>query len=150
MDIKKARSATKAAMVCGIISSAITLIIAAIAIYKGHLDIAGIQANALMLIDFGVVVGLTIGLAFKSRVCAVLMLTYFSLSKWMQWSRDLNPGSIITGVIFLYFYVQGVRGTFAYHKAKKEEANQALVPTPASVTPAAGAPVAPDAGAAHL
>ena len=28
--------------------------------------------------------------------------------------------------------------------------NQALVPTPASVTPAAGAPVAPDAGAAHL
>jgi hypothetical protein len=30
------------------------------------------------------------------------------------------------------------------------QANQALVPTPASVTPAAGAPVAPDAGAAHL
>jgi hypothetical protein len=28
--------------------------------------------------------------------------------------------------------------------------NQALVPTPASVTPAANAPVAPDAGAAHL
>jgi hypothetical protein len=33
---------------------------------------------------------------------------------------------------------------------KKREANQALVPTPASVTPAADAPVAPDAGAAHL
>jgi hypothetical protein len=31
-----------------------------------------------------------------------------------------------------------------------KRANQALVPTPASVTPAAGAPVAPDAGAAHL
>jgi len=29
-------------------------------------------------------------------------------------------------------------------------ANQSLVPTPASVTPAADAPVAPDAGAAHL
>ena len=36
-------------------------------------------------------------------------------------------------------------------EAKKgDEANQALVPTPASVTPAAGASVAPDAGAAHL
>ena len=35
---------------------------------------------------------------------------------------------------------------------EREEArpNQALVPTPASVTPAADAPVAPDAGAAHL
>jgi len=32
----------------------------------------------------------------------------------------------------------------------KKGANQASVPTPASVTPAAGAPVAPDAGAAHL
>jgi len=32
----------------------------------------------------------------------------------------------------------------------EKEANQALVPTPASVTPAADAPVAPDAGAAHL
>jgi len=31
-----------------------------------------------------------------------------------------------------------------------EKANQAPVPTPASVTPAADAPVAPDAGAAHL
>jgi hypothetical protein len=32
----------------------------------------------------------------------------------------------------------------------KNRSNQALVPTPASVTPAADAPVAPDAGAAHL
>jgi len=32
----------------------------------------------------------------------------------------------------------------------RQRANQALVPTPASVTPAADAPVAPDAGAAHL
>jgi len=31
-----------------------------------------------------------------------------------------------------------------------KQPNQALVPTPASVTPAADAPVAPDAGAAHL
>jgi hypothetical protein len=32
----------------------------------------------------------------------------------------------------------------------KKEANQALVPTPMSVTPAADAPVAPATGAAHL
>jgi len=38
----------------------------------------------------------------------------------------------------------------ALSKTKKTRANQALVPTPASVTPAADAPVAPDAGAAHL
>jgi hypothetical protein len=37
-----------------------------------------------------------------------------------------------------------------FSRPEKKRANQALVPTPASVTPAAGAPVAPDAGAAHL
>ena len=35
-------------------------------------------------------------------------------------------------------------------KDRKKAANQTLVPTPASVTPAADAPVTPDAGAAHL
>jgi hypothetical protein len=38
----------------------------------------------------------------------------------------------------------------AMEKAHKTEPNQALVPTPTSVMPAADAPVAPDAGAAHL
>ena len=33
---------------------------------------------------------------------------------------------------------------------EKKKPNQAIVPTPASVTPAAGAPVAPDTGAAEL
>jgi hypothetical protein len=33
---------------------------------------------------------------------------------------------------------------------ESKRANQALVPTPASITPAAGAPVVPDTGAAHL
>jgi hypothetical protein len=37
-----------------------------------------------------------------------------------------------------------------FFRQKSNAANQALVPTPASVTPAANAPVAPDAGAAHL
>jgi len=42
---------------------------------------------------------------------------------------------------FMAFYLDEIR---------KDPPNQALVPTPASVTPAADAPVAPDAGAAHL
>jgi hypothetical protein len=37
-----------------------------------------------------------------------------------------------------------------FDRIKTKEPNQALVPTPMSVTPAAGAPVAPATGAAHL
>ena len=39
---------------------------------------------------------------------------------------------------------------FIYSIKNKTEANQALLPTPMSVTPAADAPVAPDTGAARL
>lgn len=70
-----------------------------------------------------------------------------------QYAR-IEPGKSLT-------YLRGVKvpnmhGVVEIHVLSKSipleitEANQALVPTPASVTPAAGAPVAPDAGAAHL
>ena len=44
----------------------------------------------------------------------------------------------------------GLFASLGCQNLRQKRANQALVPTPASVTPAAGAPVAPDAGAAHL
>lgn len=132
MDLKKALSAIKAAIICGIFSSAITLIATAIGIYKGEVEFEGMHFNALMLIDVGLLVGLTVGLFFKSRVCAVLMLVYFVLSKWMQWSQQISVASIIVGVAFLYFYFQGALGTFAYHKLKKLEANQPPGPTVSS------------------
>ena len=51
---------------------------------------------------------------------------------------------------FILFILSGHIGLFFARGLDNVEPNQALVPTPASVTPAADAPVAPDAGAAHL
>jgi hypothetical protein len=53
-------------------------------------------------------------------------------------------------ITFPIYQLAFAAGVFLLYRAEKRSANQALAPTPASVTPAAGAPVAPDAGAAHL
>jgi hypothetical protein len=31
-----------------------------------------------------------------------------------------KPNGVFLGLIFVYFYFQGIQGTFAYHKLKKE------------------------------
>lgn len=124
MDIKKAQSAIKAAMICGILSTSITLIATAIAIHQGQLEIDGVQFNALMLVDVGLLTGLTIGLYFKSRVAAVTLFAYFLWAKVSTWSSGQSPMNIMVGVAFLYFYFQGMRGTFIFHKLSKQPADQ--------------------------
>jgi serine/threonine-protein kinase len=68
------------------------------------------------LIDVALILGLTYGIYRKSRVCALLMLVYFLISKLIMIEHDSKGSGLVMAVIFLYYYVQGVLGTFAYHK----------------------------------
>ncbi|MBN8756444.1 MULTISPECIES: hypothetical protein [Variovorax] len=57
------------------------------------------------------------GIYKKSRVCAVLMLGYFAFAKFVLISEGhVGASSLFMSLVFFYFYVQGVIGTFAYHK----------------------------------
>ena len=113
----------------------------------------------------------------QGKVYAVMGMRYLDYDEFVR-MRDalvLEPGRVLVhaGCMVssdtfesVLFWEEGMRygdddlrkselGRLEAHfkelkKQKPEAANQALVPTPASVTPAAGAPVAPDAGAAHL
>ena len=123
MNLEKASSAIKAAFFCGIFSTAVTLIATLIALSKGGMNFAGIKFSAFTFIDVALVVTFTVGLFFKSRICATLMVVYFMLCKYVQWSVEITPFSFFVGLVFLYYYLQGARGAFAYHKLKNEEAN---------------------------
>ena len=61
------------------------------------------------------------------------------LSFWLASAAGVVLGALL-----------GLFASLGCQNLRQKRANQALVPTPASVTPAAGAPVAPDTGAAHL
>lgn len=150
MNITKAQSAITAAFICGVISTFLTLCAAAIGMHQGGVEAYGIEMNALLLIDFGLMLGLTIGIYFKSRVCAVAMLVYFVISKVMQWSNAASAFSLLTGSAFIFFYFRGAWATIVHRRLKAKEANQALQPTPMLVTDRAGARSAPSTGVADL
>lgn len=55
------------------------------------------------------------------------MLIYFILSKLLQIiaaleaDAGINPIAIGFGGLFLYFYAQGVKGTYTYHRLSNQQ-----------------------------
>lgn len=104
----------KSAWIAGCISGAVTLVVTLIAMS----GTAALGFDAWSLLDVAVIFGLAFGIYKKSRVCAVLMLAYFILSKIILMMEAGKPSGLLVALIFAYYYVQGIRGTFAFHKLK--------------------------------
>jgi len=113
----------KNAWIAGLISGAATLVVTLLAV-------SGVQLlgfSAWEFFDVALLLGLTYGIYRKSRVCAVLMVVYFLVSKILLFMEFGKSPGIVMSVVFLYFYAQGVAGTFAYHK-HIEDAAQTIPP----------------------
>lgn len=109
---KKIRNAAVACL----ISAAITLVFALLAA-SGTLALAGF--GLAQLVDVALILGLAFGIYKRSRICAVIMLVYFVISKvWLFRATGQFSGGFVA-LVFLYLYGQGVVGTFAFHKWKK-------------------------------
>jgi hypothetical protein len=106
----------KNAWVVGIVSGCMTLVATLIAMYGMSL----LGLNAWNLLDAALIFGLAFGIYKKSRSCAVLMLIYFVASKIIIIADTGKFSSAFFSIIFIYFYVQGVIGTFTYHKRLKQ------------------------------
>jgi serine/threonine-protein kinase len=115
--LKKIRTAWIACLV----SAAMTLVMIAVVMNTGQSKL-GLQ-GPIDLIDVGFILGMAFGISRKSRVCAVLMLAYFAFSKYLIIRATGQLGSVWLGLVFLYFYAQGVVGTFEYHKLRKARAS---------------------------
>jgi len=111
----------KTAWVAGIVSGVITLAVTLLSITGTRL----FGFNAWSFLDVALIFGLTFGIYRKSRVCAVVMLVYFVLSKIYMWTITPSFIGLLVSLIFLFCYVQGVIGTFRYHR---------IVPTPLEAT----------------
>ncbi|HEX7863685.1 MAG TPA: hypothetical protein VF555_01985 [Variovorax sp.] len=106
------------AWIAGLVSATVTLIFVLIAIAGTSL----LGMSAYQLVDVVVILGLAFGIYKKSRICAVLMLAYFVWAKIVLIQMGHAGGSgLFMAVVFFYFYVQGVIGTFAYHKHLRQK-----------------------------
>jgi hypothetical protein len=106
--LKKIRQAWIACLV----SAAITLVFSLLAMGSG--GFAGFGASNLF--DVALILAFAYGISRRSRVCAVLMFAYFLLSKYLMFKATGQFGGGILAIVFMWFYGQGVAGTFEYHK----------------------------------
>ncbi len=124
MDNEKALKYIKSAWTTAIACSLITLLGIIISILANS-DFLGLDLYS--LVDVVLLLGLAFGVYKKSRVCAVILFTYFILDKlYMLSSGAINSGSIIVSIAFGTWFFQGIIGTIHYHKNKKIEINEDL------------------------
>ena len=109
--LKKIRNAWVACIVSGVLTGILAVIAMIGNSMGGH---SGYDVIAALF-----VFGLAFGISRKSRTCAMLMLAYFVLSKYLLFRASGQVNGLLFGIVFLYFYAMGVQGTFEYHKLRK-------------------------------
>ncbi|KAI9134593.1 serine/threonine-protein kinase [Acaryochloris sp. CCMEE 5410] len=111
-ELEEANRQIKTAWIAGIVLAVLTFLIG---ILSG-------SDTSFWLIDVVISAGLTFGIYKKVRACAVLMLIYYILGRllWvsaaLESGEGVNPAAIGLGGAFIYFYVQGVKGTYTHHR----------------------------------
>ena len=122
MDLQKAEKAIKSAWIAAVVSGAITLLVAVLAL----IGVRIFNFTAWVLIDVVLIFGLAYGIYRKNRICAVIMFVYFVVSKIYMFVGSGGITGIPLAIIFCYFFFQGIRGTFAYHKIKGSKSAQTV------------------------
>ena len=114
----------KNAWIAALIYGTLTLIFAVIAV-NGSDATAFISARSLIrtFVDIFLVFTLAFGIYKNSRIAATFMFVYFITSKIIiMVAMQKFGGGILFGIlflVFLYFFSQGVIGTFQYQKQLK-------------------------------
>jgi len=92
-------------------------------------DIFGFYNDPFIVFDIVLVFSMAFGIYKKSRICSVIMLLHYLLSKLVMINYGINLFDL-SGIIslgFIYFYVQAVRGTFTYHKLINNNEKKTLI-----------------------
>lgn len=120
-EFTKANKQIRNAWICGVIVCVITTAVAlAFSMVSSSKD-AELPAAPLEML-FGVVIyaGLTIGVYFKNRGCAIAICALFILDKILAVASTGKFSGGILAFVFIYYFAYGIQGTFTYHKLKKQ------------------------------
>ena len=119
MTPEDAQKHIRNAWIAGVVSAAFTLLIIGVTL-SGSSLFQELDFGWAELLDVAFVLGLSYGVFRKSRVSAVLLLTYFVLARIYLWVALGSLAGWPVAILFGYFFVQGVRGTFAHHALAPE------------------------------
>lgn len=114
-DLRGAEGLIRLSLWSAILSASITLVFSVIACF-GY-SFRGI--TPLGFIDVVFVLSLAYGIYRKSRTCAVIVFVYWVVGKIGQFITVGEVASLVAGLFFGFFFFQGIRGTFAYHRLNR-------------------------------
>lgn len=117
MNISTARQHIMNAVTAGVICGIITLIVTLISIMGAKI----LDFDVWNLFDVALIFGLTYGIYKNSRVCATLMLIYYMIDK-IYAAFTLSKTPSLLSILFIYYFFQGMRATFAYHRLLQQKA----------------------------
>lgn len=73
-----------------------------------------------MMLTVFILGGLTVGVYFKNRGCAIALCVLFIIDKIATFAATGKFSGAILTLIFIYYFAYGIQGTFSYHKLKKQ------------------------------
>lgn len=112
MTAVQAEACIRKAWIAGAVSAFLTLCASLLPLIG--ISVAGF--NLWNLADVVLIAGLAFGISRRSRVCALVMLVYILALIIMIFARTSYYASAAVEAVFVYFYVGGVRATFAWHR----------------------------------
>lgn len=118
-DLQGAESLISCSLGAALLSASITLVLSVISCF-GY---SPLGMTPLSFIDVVVVFALAYGIYRKSRICAVIIFIYWVVGKIGQSIAIEEAGPLVAGVFFGFYFFQGIRGTFAYHRLIKSVDN---------------------------
>ena len=78
------------------------------------------RAPVSAFLDAAVIGALGFGIGKKSRICAVLALVVYLSEQAFAYVKGFGSWNIAVLVIIVFLFVNAARGTFAYHRLKKQ------------------------------
>ncbi len=115
-DRESCARAIKSGGIAAMVSAAITGVFAVAAFFTSSSDKSlNYLLDPWLLVDVVLIVVLGIFIFRKSRVAATLMVIYFVGSKLLMWAEMGEPKGLLVTMLFLFFYVTAMRGTYIWH-----------------------------------
>jgi hypothetical protein len=109
----------KNAWIAGSISASVTFIVSMIGAYNESVRLK-YGFDTWSLLDVALIAGLTYGIYKKNRFCALGMLIYFIISKFIMAAESGRFAGGVISILFAYFFFQGTRAAFQIHKHRIE------------------------------
>lgn len=120
-DQESCAKAIKSGGIAAMISAAITAAFAIAAFFTTSSDKSlNYFLDPWLFVDVVLIVAMGIFIFRKSRVAATLMVIYFTGSKLLMWAEMGEAKGLFMTMIFLFFYVTAMRGTYIWHSKYRD------------------------------